>query len=84
MQRVFEMSIKNTEPVFMQKPPTKEKEHLNRVVHLVPGGWQIMCFGTQQPWMLATPNASRHCILTGIKFLLQEQIQCSFCVFFFR
>lgn len=35
-------------------------------------------------WMLATTNVSRHCILKGIKFLLQEQIQCSLCVFFFR
>lgn len=61
MQRGFEMSIKNTEPVFMQKPPAEEKKHLNRVVHLVPGA----CFATQQPFQYYVVGCWPHLISPG-------------------
>lgn len=46
--------------------------------------WNVTALPILCDWMLVTPNVSRHCILTGIKFLLQEPIHCSLCVFFFR
>lgn len=65
MQRVFEMSIKNTEPVFMRKPPAEEKEHLNSVVHLVPGAWQIMRFGMQQSFQYYVVGCWLHLMSPG-------------------